>query len=306
MYRRLTATACAFMVLVSAACTPSAPALPTDASPAAVSEEVRGSGGSSFLGDITSYEWPDDGRHAGELLSWIPRDAKTSDPETANRAGATAHAIATFLADHYNEVKGAGATNPALIQAYATALIPYLGAMVGDPNGTSGFEPLDSLDSSMPRTAEVFAVMATDAAADHTFIDAASSHADTYEKQFADLAAADPTLSSPNWRNDLLPAARIRGLIKAGSRLAGRQPDPTTQRSVYELQYLVVSRMVRGSAPFISPEYFNPDGSLKSADEIDGPWSRYNAQLGSYLTSYPQITDAIKVFQDTFTAIGQP
>jgi len=64
--------------------------------------------------------------------------------------------------------------------------------------------------------------------------------------------------------------------------------------------------MVRGSAPFISPEYFNPDGSLKSADEIDGPWARYNAQLGSYLTSYPQITGAIKAFQDTFTAIGQP
>ncbi len=105
MYRRLTATACAFMVLVSAACTPSAPALPTDASPAAVSEKVRGSGGSSFLGDITSFERPDDGRHAGELLSWIPRDAKSSDPETANRAGATAHAIATFLADHYNDVK---------------------------------------------------------------------------------------------------------------------------------------------------------------------------------------------------------
>jgi len=28
--------------------------------------------------------------------------------------------------------------------------------------------------------------------------------------------------------------------------------------------------------------------------------------LGSYLTSYPQITGAIKAFQDTFTAIGQP
>lgn len=305
MHRRLTATACAVLILASAACTPAAPALPSDANPVTVSERVTGSGGSAFLDEITTFEWSDDGRRAGDLLSWIPRDAGSSDPATATRAGTTAHAIAAYLADHYKDVNDAGRTNPALIHAYAAALIPYLGAMVGDPKGTSGFQPLDSLDSSMASTAKVFAAMATDAA-DRTFVDAASSRADTYEKRFADLAATDPTLSNPDWRNELLPAARIRGLIKAAARLAGRQPDPTTQRSIYELQYMVVSRMVRGSAPSIGPEYFNPDGTLKSTDEIDGPFSRYNAELGSFLMSYPQITDAIKDFQHTFTAVGEP
>src|SRR5262249_19630117 len=176
-------------VLLSAACSPSAPELPSDTSPAAVADRLTGSGGSAFLSDITTHEWPDDGRRAGELLSWIPRDAGSSDQATAARAGAPAHALAVFLADHYSERKSSGGLNPALIQSYAGALIPYVRAMVGDPTGTSGFEPLDGLDTDMPRTASVFAAMASDPKANEMFTNAAKKSGAAFEQDFADAVA---------------------------------------------------------------------------------------------------------------------
>jgi hypothetical protein len=293
--------------LVAAACSPSAPALPTDTNPDKLAGQISGAEGTAFLRDITTHEWPDEGQRAGELLSWIPRDARSSDSATAARAGATTHALAAFLADHYTEVKDAGSTNPALIQSYTAALIPYLGAMVGDPSGTSGFEPLDRLGSPMQRTALVFAVIAGDAAANREFTDAAKNRAAKYEQQFAGYAAADPSLSKPDPRREPLAwAARLLGLVAAGDRLANPDSaEPLSFRPATEVQYEIVSRMVGRSDPRISPDYFNPDGTLKPPDKVgNGAWSLYDSQLANYLASYPRLSDAIAEFDRMYLSIA--
>jgi hypothetical protein len=291
----------------SAACAPSAPTLPTDTSPPAIAMKMAGSGGPAFLSDITHYEWSDDGARAGELLSWIPRDAGSSDPIVAARAGKTAHVVGGFLADQYMNVKGAGAKNPALIQSYAATLIPYLGAMVGDPMGTSDFEPLDGLDTEMPRTASVFAVMASDPKANSMFTEAADNRAAAYEREFADVAAANPSSAdSPAQQDNLARAARLLGLNAAGARLAGKESqNSTTSHAKTNLAYVVVSRMLRGQDPHFSLEYFTPNGSLKSPDQVgSAQWSLYDAQLFNYLATYPAITDAIYNFGRTYGSIA--
>jgi hypothetical protein len=293
--------------LIAAACSPSAPALPTDISPDKLAGQISGADGTAFLRDVTTHEWSDEGQRAGEMLSWIPRDAGSSDTATAARAGTTAHALAEFLADHYTEVKDAGSANPALIQSYAAALIPYSGAMVGDPSGTSGFEPLDRLGSPMQRTALVFAVIARDDAANRELTDAAKNRASEYEQQFANYAAADPSLTKPDPRREPLAwAARLLGLVAAGDRLAN--PDtamPLSIRPATEVQYEIVSRMVRRSDPRISPEYFNPDGTLKSPDKVgNSAWSLYDSQLANYLASYPRLSAAVSEFDSTYLSIA--
>lgn len=293
--------------VVTAACSPSTPALPTDTSPDKVAGQISGGEGTAFLRDITIHEWPDEGQRAGELLSWIPRDARSSNSPTAARSGTTAHALAAFLADHYTEVKDAGSTNPALIRSYAAALAPYLGAMVGDPSSTSGFDPLDRLGSPMQRTALVFAVIAGDGAANREFTDAAKNRAAEYEQQFASYAAADPSLSKPDPRRESLAwAARLLGLVAAGDQLSN--PDsavPLSFRPATDVQYEIVSRMVRRSDPRISPEYFNPDGILMSPDQVgNDAWSLYDSQLANYLATYPKLSDAITEFDSTYLSIA--
>jgi hypothetical protein len=305
--RIILAVAIPFAVLFSAACAPSAPELPSDPSPAAVADKLTGPGGSAFLTGITTYEWPDRGLRAGELMSWIPRDAGSSDPATATRAGKTARAVAVFLADQYKSVKDAGSKNPALIQSYAAALIPYLGAMVGDPTGTSGFEPLDGLDTDMPSTALVFTVMASDPKANDMFTAAAHNRATAYERQFADAAAANPSSAgSQEELENLRRAARLLGLIAAGARLAGKEsPNATEAHAKTNVAYEVATRMLRGTDAHFSAEYFTPNGSLKSPSEVgDEGWSLYDTQLFNYLATYPEITDAIDRFGRTYSPIA--
>jgi len=305
MLRQATAAWCVAILLTISGCSPSPPALPDD-SPTAVAQQITGSDGDGFLKEITNFDWRDDGGRAGELLAWVPSDANSADPAAAEQAGKTAFTIAEFLADNYDDVREAAETNPVLIEAYAVALKPYLGAMVGEPSGTAGFEPLDPLDSAMPRTVDVFALIT--GTGNSGFIEAASELASAYEDQFADYAAADPTLTTPDARySALAAAARLRGLITAGTRKAGGQPDPTTMGAIYRLDYKLVSRLVHDSAPGIDPAYFNPDGSLKSADELDdsASWSHYNSQLGGHLLAYPELREATNEFRDVYETIAR-
>ncbi|OBI75160.1 hypothetical protein [Mycobacterium sp. E740] len=295
-----------FLLVVSGCSSAAEPELPDSHDTSSVAQKLTGSDGSSFLRAITSFEWSDDGRRAAETLAWVPADANSPDLKTAEQAGASAHAIATFLSSNPQSCTETSARNPELFGAYVKALIPYVGAMVGDPSDTAGFGPLDPLDGSMPATTKLFAAMACDAGDE--FTTAASERASAYEEAFADFAAKNPTLDEPDdVRNYLYQAARLSGLISAGARTARVQADPTTVQTPYHVQYLLVSRMVHGSDPRISPEYFSSDGSLKSARELDGgSWSRYNGQLASYLTSYPQLDDAVNDFGRISSSIGKP
>lgn len=129
--------------------------------PTTISGRVNRADGPESLRDVTSAAWPDDGQRAANLFAWIPRDAHSTDRTAATRAGQTAHTIASFLADHSDEPANTSA-NPALWQAFARSLAPYVGAMVGDGTGVEGFEPLDGPGSQMRRRAPLFAAMSKD------------------------------------------------------------------------------------------------------------------------------------------------
>ncbi|RAV15077.1 hypothetical protein DQP55_06825 [Mycolicibacterium sp. GF69] len=292
-------------ILITGGCssTPE-PEVPSDA--AGVAEKVTGPSGQTFLRDITSYEWSDGGQHVSQTLIWIPAQADSPDPDAAQRAGAAAHAIAVFLSSNQDKCTETSSRNPALFGTYVKALIPYLGAMVGNQSSTAGFDPLDPLGGSMPTTTKLFASMACDAGDEFTA--AATERAATYEEKFADFAAAHRNLGEPNdIQEELFQAARLRGLVSAGARAAGVQEDSTSVLTPYHLQYMLVSRMVHGSDPQISPEFFRPDGSLKSSQELEGgSWSRYNGQLAGYLENYPQLSDAVWEFEEISSAIGRP
>jgi hypothetical protein len=176
------------LALVVGCTTPAEPKFPHDTSPTAIADLVRGPDGQAFLRGITTYSWEDGGQRAGELFTWIPQDAKSVRQADATRAGETAHAIASFLADERTMIAGAP-PNSALLQAFSVSLTPYLGAAVGDDSGTAGFLPLDGLGSPMRRTTALFAAMKHSLDADREFTGAAGDRAAIYERSFAKAAA---------------------------------------------------------------------------------------------------------------------
>jgi hypothetical protein len=197
-------------------------------------------------------------------------------------------------------------SNSALWEMFARSLIPYLGATVGDPSGVAGFDPLDELNSDMQHSAGMFATMAKHAEANRPFTDAATKLAQAYEAAFAKAAVADPLQADQgNAQRDILRAARLRGLIAAGSFRADPQIGrPTTAKAQTEVAYQVASLTARPGDPHISPEFFIAD-RLKSPAEIsDANWSIYDAQLTVFLAPSPRIYDAIQRFGRTYERIA--
>lgn len=282
------------------------PELPASTDAVAIGDRVAGPDGQAFLWEITSASWGDDGRRAAELFARIPRDAQSTDQASATRAGQTAHAIASFLADDREKIASAPA-NPALWQAFAQALVPYIGAMVGDAAGVAGFEPLDDPGSQMRRTASLFAAMTKDSEANQTFTTTASERADTYEVAFARTAVAEPLLADrASAQKDLLRAARLRGLVATGAHLANPSSEnPTPSVAQTELAYQVVSLTARPDDPHINEEFFR-DGRLLPPSEIAvEDWSIYDSQLTVYLAPWPRINDAIRQFGSAYNVIAR-
>ncbi|WP_131807544.1 hypothetical protein [Mycolicibacterium wolinskyi] len=304
----MTTLTAAIVAAICCACSTKAPDLPSDIGPAAIADLIAGPEGTRFLEDITAFEWSDEGRQAGDLVAWVARDARSTDPKSAERAGRTAYVIAQFLADGDTAVKSAGERNPALLASYADALVPYQGTMIGDPSGTSGFTPLDDLSGNLPRTSALFSVFQRTAAGNNIFIDEAKRRAISYEQEFAKFAAANPTdIAADEQPQPLLWAARLLGLLSRGNQLAHSDQDDIAPGVTTQLRYEITSRMVRGSNPRISPQFFAPDGSLIPPDDLHGgPLNLYSAQLTGYLSTYPQIEDAIRMFGQEFAAIATP
>ncbi|MCV7280832.1 hypothetical protein H7J88_14375 [Mycolicibacterium flavescens] len=110
--------------------------------------------------------------------------------------------------------------------------------------------------------------------------------------------------------------------------LAGREPDPadfrfnpdgtvsdiglsqtqlSVQHQITNAQYTVANQFIEQGNPFIDPQFFNADGSLKSPGQIDpGSWSQYDAQLTAAMAQYTQINSMLGKFADTFGLIGGP
>lgn len=298
MHIAIQAAAVALAALLFAGCTPDTPALPVDTSPAAIDDKLTGSDGPAFLTELSSHSWPDRGAHAAQLFDWIAADAGSADPDTAARAGRSAHAIAVHLADNNAGLKDLDTANPKLLQGFGAALIPFQGAMVGDPSGTSGFTPLDDLRSNLPQTARVFTVIAGDETAGREFSAAARQRALDYQKAWA----ANPTT------DDLQRAARLLGLVAAAARAAGHEStDLTYDHVVASARWIILAQTVHRSEPHIDPRYFNPDGTLMDPEGVpDALWSLYNAELNLALADDQPAWEAVQQFGRTFQAIASP
>src|SRR5690349_17660840 len=85
--------------------------------------------------------------------------------------------------------------------------------MVGDPTGTSGFEPLDNLEGVLPRTATLLGVLNTDVTAGNRIADAIGTVVSNYKQGFADRAAGDPEWAGND--ANLLRAARLLGVASS-------------------------------------------------------------------------------------------
>ncbi|WP_441959589.1 hypothetical protein [Mycolicibacterium houstonense] len=272
-----------------------------------MAERITGPTGDSFLRQLTSARWEDDGDRAANVLAWIPQDAMSNDETVATRAGQTAHAIALFIAENRKEVASAPA-NRILWRAYADAIAPYVGAMVGDTSGVAGFEPLDDPASQMRRSASLFAAMTRDFDANQIFTRAASERAHEYEISFAKAAVTEPLLADRGPAQEhLLRAARLRSLVATGAHLANPDsdgPTPTPARAQTELAYQVVSLTVRPDDPHINEEFFSGGRLMAPAEISDDEWSIYDSQLTVYLASSPRINEAIRQFGRAFDVIA--
>ncbi|MCG5432371.1 hypothetical protein LV457_08695 [Mycobacterium sp. MYCO198283] len=228
--RRLLATMLIAPVLAAcAASTP--PDLPGATDPTAVQRLLTSPDSASFLSGISTYAWPDDGARAGESFTWITRDAASGDDETATRAGESAHALATYAAEHTDELtsvrygflgllrSSVGAVNPALVQAWAAALTPYQLAMVGDTQPAPGFTALDPSDS-YAALRRVFGIVFTDKQAGDDFARSAYDQAMALVEVAAREGCANPATAQAQ-RPRLWQAGALAGAVEGG---AG-QPD---------------------------------------------------------------------------------
>lgn len=296
----------ALSTLLLAGCTGRAlPQLPPSSNSVAVADRLTGPDGDKFLGDVVSASWSDGGREAAQVFAWIPQDALSTDEAAAVRAGSSAHAVASYIADNRQSVAGLPA-NPALWQSLSRVLIPYLGAMIGDATEVAGFEPLDGPRSQMRRTSALFAAMDKDPDAIRALTDAASQRAKNYGASFAASAVADPaTADRGDAQRQLNLAARLRSLVDTGAHLADPEREaPAPAHAQTEIGYQVVSLTAKPGDPHIDARFFRA-GRLLSPSEIpESEWSLYDSQMTVYLAPWPRILDAIRQFGDTYNLIA--
>ncbi|OMC27968.1 hypothetical protein A5740_20595 [Mycobacterium sp. GA-1841] len=197
--------------------------------------------------------------------------------------------------------------NAALLTGYAKALSPFQSTMIGDSRRTSEFQPLDNLESGLPRTARVFSAIVSASDARKHFAGAAESLAETYEGKFTEFAAANPTLPDGRIeRSYVLWSARLRGLLARSITLADSVDKASgSAGATTQLRFAIVSRMVHGSDPRISPQYFTDEGTLIDPAKLQGGLlSLYSAQLVNYLSTYPRLADAVAEFDQTLNLIA--
>ena len=174
----------------AAGCATSTPLLPSSNTPAAVRDFVTGENGRADLEKISSHAWEDHGSAAAAYFTWIPRDSNAPDAPAATVAGESAFALAAFLADEQDQLasighgflhlrhSSIGALNPNLVAAYASALVPFQGAMVGSDAGVHGFAPVKGVDvDDYSGVIGIFAAIASDPASGETFNKSGYDHA---------------------------------------------------------------------------------------------------------------------------------
>jgi len=218
--------------------------------------------GRAVLENITKHDWADDGAGARTMTDWIDDAANSGNERQETRAGETAQAIADYLGDPKNGLLhlpehpaglspgsiSVGEQNPSLVQAYAEALIPFQGDMVGE-NHSFGFHPIeDPSGSDMPKTRELFAVLDSDPTAANNFNAHAYDKVVEFQKQFAQLAGENPNFDIADQRSQgMARAGLLAGLIDGGAftEASARQSDGlAAAESAYELRKNALGYMV--------------------------------------------------------------
>lgn len=299
-------------------CSDRGPALPADSSPRSMHDILTSADSDEFLQSISLHPWGDENSRFTALFDWISKDARSTDAGRRTVAGQTARAVAQFLVNDSNRLRGVsngdasgasiGEINPELTDTYAAALIPYLGAMVGDPRGTSGFEPLDPTTGEMPRTVAAFAVLRTGEAAAQHLSGALAELVDDYESGFVDSAVAQSSSVQPR-DITLTRAARLLSAAKtSGFETVGEYVLDAGDVAA-QLQYRLVHDLVDGPNVDISPQFFNRD-RLMSPNEVrsrlgESSWDEYTNQLNVFLSKMPPLAEAVTYLQTTFARLSE-
>jgi hypothetical protein len=203
--------AAALLAVVLAGCSTAEPPLPESTSPDAVHAMLTGSDGAAKLRDVSAYDWPDEGAKPAGYFTWIGPDAGSADDQTATRAGESARVIADVLAANRDDLES---VSPKLLDAYSGALVPYQGAMVGDPAGVRGFG--SALELAAARN--VFAVIGTDDFAEKAHARGLQIAAEAAGKACKDTSLAD-SVATPAIRS----AAYLFGLARSVREPVGQQ-----------------------------------------------------------------------------------
>lgn len=188
-------------------------------------QKLTGSDGPRFLQQISAHAWADGGTAAADRFAWIKPDALSTDPARAQRAGEAAHTIALFLSEPKYGLanlptglfglrrRSLGELNPNLLAAYAEALTPFQGALVGDLRKSPGFEVVgDPINLASAR--EVFSNIDTNTSAGAAFNNAAYERVEQYLRAYAESVASHDT-------DNLVAlqfAAGLAGVVEGGRR----------------------------------------------------------------------------------------
>jgi hypothetical protein len=248
------------LVLLVAGCD-RAPELPPD--DPATYQKLTGDDGQAFLRQISSYDWDDGGQSAAARFSWIAKDALSANEAAAQRAGEAAHAIATFLAEDRNEDR-----DPRLVRAYASALTPFQGALVGDVTGVRGFTPIgDPTGGDLSSARQIVAAIDSNTDAGSDFNDAGDQRVRDYLHTYAQAIAGGKTDGTVALRY----AADLAGVLAGGQRESGNsaiQPK-TAQHWINWAGYELAAAMgARPGGPDIPDRFFTSEGQLKSPDDV--------------------------------------
>jgi len=227
----------------------------------AVGQEMDGAAGQQFLDNLHSYEWQDPS-HSGSthgLLDWIGTDGVSQDVPTATNAGHAASALAQYLDTHSQQLLNHSTTfghdtignyDPALVSADAHALAPFQRAMIGDMEGTHGFDYGHPGKGDFSAARNVFSVIDSDPSAAKFFNAAAEHNIIDYQNSFAEAAAKDPNFGANSPHHlDLQHSANLLGVINGGAEAEATQRGlhgDEVNKAVYDLKKDALDSVLSG------------------------------------------------------------
>ncbi|EFV13486.2 hypothetical protein [Segniliparus rugosus] len=185
----------------------------------------------ALIGHLLGQDWDDGGKAVAAVVAWIP-DARGDD---FSLGGQTAHAVATYMAAHHDDLlkdkRLFGDANPQLARALARAMVPYLASMVQDLGTSTGFRRLDD-DRAARNTRRVLTVLGSDGVASQILKEGVLKTQESWYEQYAQGLAASPTRYGPEFGY----SATLQGAAAMADCADHdlRTPNPKAKPDVYD------------------------------------------------------------------------